>query len=96
MNRITNAIEKMKNVTKNLTKEKIDELQKIVDIDFEEFVKFQDVKSLAFASGVLNLDEAQTIYNLLGSSYIEFNKHSLEVKYVMNQTLKELLIWKLK
>ena len=98
MNRIANAVEKMKNniesrISNGLTtKEKVESLHKSLDMGFDEYVKFQEVKSIAQLNGTLNLDEAMYIYGILGESGPDnFNNQPIEVKVILTQTLMELL-----
>jgi len=101
MNRISAAIERQKANIKarleagTITQQKLDDAHKTLNMDLEEFVKFQEVKSLAFAMGKLNLEEAQLIYELLGNTCEHFNKQPIEVKFVLNGLLVELLKWKM-
>ena len=98
MNRIANAVAKMKNniesrISNGLTtKEKVESLHKSLDMGFDEYVKFQEVKSIAQLNGTLNLDEAMYIYGILGESGPDnFNNQPIEVKVILTQTLMELL-----
>jgi len=91
-NRILLGIEKFKVRIKNIPQEKIDVTSKSLDLSFEEFVRFQEIKSLAFASGKLTLPESMTIFNYLGDLGPErFNKQPIEVKAVLTQVFSELL-----
>ena len=97
MNRIEMGIEKMKHNIENrlknnlVTKVDLDKLHVTLDMDFEEYVKFQEVKSLAYAEGKLTLDEANTIYNLLGTRLCTYNSQPIAVKAVLNSVFMELM-----
>ncbi len=78
MNRITMAIDKMGDSTK-------------LDMNFEEYVRFQELKSLAVIEGVLTLEEGQTIYSLLGNIPDDFNSQDYAVKAVLTKVFLELL-----
>jgi hypothetical protein len=97
MNRITTAIDKMKTQIEGrikaglTTKAKVKETNKTLDMNIAEHARFQTLKSLAFASGKLNQDEAQTIFNLLGNTVSVFNKQPIHVKYVLTRLFGELI-----
>jgi hypothetical protein len=74
-----------------LTPERRAEFDAMLNIGFEEWVMFQEKKSLAQAAGRLDLDNSMWIYNSLGASVEAFNKRSLAVKYVMTEIFKRLL-----
>ena len=97
MNRIAVAIDKKKQenaerIAKGiLTEAKVQEMHKALDMDLQEFVKFQELKSHASIAGPLTLDEAQLIYQYLGSTPEHFNKQPVEVKAVLTQVFLELI-----
>ena len=102
MNRVTASIESYKariaeRLAKGLvTQAQLDALYKTSDIDFEEYVSFNTVKSLAQAMEKITLDEAMTIYSYLGEGGPEkFNKAPLEVKTALTQWHMELMQWKM-
>ena len=66
-------------------------MHKTFDMDFETWSMAQDKKSLAFASGVLTLDEANSVYLILGGSPEAFNKGTLAQKVIVTKVLAELL-----
>jgi hypothetical protein len=78
-----------------VTQQKVDDLNKVLDMDLLEYVKFQELKSFAFASDKLSLDEANTIYGYLGNIPDTFNNQPIEVKSVLTRIFKELLGWKI-
>jgi len=103
MNRVVAAIARMKaqieeRIAKGIvTAAKVEETRKALDMDFVEYAKLQELKSLAVASGKLSLDEGMTIYNYLGEAGPDkFNGQPVEVKAVLTQMLKELLVARLK
>jgi len=97
MNRVSAAIERAKARIKDrletgvITEERVAELHKSLDMDFTEFARFQELKSLAMLEGRLTQDEAQTIYALLGETPDHFNRQPVEVKSVLTQIFGELL-----
>lgn len=74
------------------TKEKVDEVAKTLDMDFQEFVRFQELKSLAVATEKLTLDEGMTIFNALGGTPSHFNAQPTHIKSVMTSLFAELLL----
>ena len=96
MNRITSAIDKLnqaipERIAKGLTtQEKVDALDKTLDMSWGEYVKFQELKS-AYAGSILTMEEAQTVYGYLGNTVEHFNKQSVAVKSVLTQLFMELI-----
>lgn len=90
-NRIQSAISVCEIKVKQLAAEKVVNLGKQLDIQFDEFVKFQELKSVASIDGTLTLDEAQTVYGYLGNTPEHFNRQPVAVKVVLTQLLAELL-----
>lgn len=62
-----------------------------LDMSFEEYCKFQELKSLAVASGVLSLEEGQVVYALLGSIPDDFNNADVATKIVLTKLFAQLL-----
>lgn len=97
MNRVTAAIEKTKlrlehRIQEGLTTpQKVQELHRELDMEPGEFCRFQELKSLAFAEGKLTLEEANTVYELLGETPDHFNKQHVAAKSVLTQIFGELL-----
>ena len=92
MNRVIFGIARMKDriLEKNLPSSKLEEVSKSLDLSFDEFCRFQELKS-AFMGSALTMEEAQTIYEYLGTSPEYFNTQRLEVKAVLTQIFQELL-----
>jgi hypothetical protein len=96
MNRVTTAIEKLElaiplRISAGLTTQaKVDDLHKSLDMPWDEYVKFQELKS-AYAGSKLTVEEAQTIYGFLGNTPEHFNKQSVAVKSVLTQIFLELI-----
>lgn len=101
MNRIEMGIAKMEQNIENrlknnlTTKVDLEKLHVKLDMDFEEYIKFQEVKSLAYVEGKLTLEEANTIYNLLGTRVCTFNNQPLAIKVVLNSVFTELMASKI-
>ena len=96
-NRIHAAVAQMETNVKDrikrklTTQAKVSALSKELDLSLLEYVKFQELKSLASAQGWLTLDEANTVYGYLGESVTTFNEQPVHVKAVLTQLFKELL-----
>lgn len=90
MNRVANSINHIKGLMVNKNQKTLDELHKSLDMDFIEYVRFQELKSV-YVGTKLTLDEANTVYRYLGNSLETFNKQPLEVKVTLTQIFKELL-----
>mgnify|MGYP001442229295 CR=1 FL=1 len=97
MNRITDLIQTLNGRVEALPQEKQEDLAKTAVFDFEEFVSLQNLKSAAQMSGLLSLDEAQTVYMLLGEGGPDkVNKAPVGTRCALLQLLKELLGAKVK
>ena len=91
MNRVTEAIKRMRKqiadqiASGKTTQEKVNALHKTLDMPWNEYSMFQTHKSAAV--GVkLTLEEANTIYAVLGESGPEqFNKSDIATKTVLTQ-----------
>ena len=97
MNRILVAVGRMKKQIESrianglTTAEAVEKTHKNLDISFEEYCKFQELKSIATVNGILTMDEAQTVYRYLGVMPETFNKQPVEVKAVLTQLFSELI-----
>jgi len=97
MNRITAAFARMEaqiaaRIEQGLTTaDKVAESGKSLDMDMEEYVKFQTLKSLAVAMGKLTEEEGMTVYACLGETLSTFNDQPVHVKFVLNGLFRELL-----
>jgi hypothetical protein len=97
MNRVIEKIEQMKaRIASRLqagiiTKEQVDQAHKNFDMEMDEYVRLQQLKSLAVISGVLTQEEGNTVYSFLGEVPSTFNRQPIEVKVVLTKMLAELL-----
>jgi len=66
-------------------------MRKNLDMSLLEYVKFQEIKSLAYACGKLTFDEAVTIYTYLGNTVDAYNNQPLEVKLTLTNIFVELI-----
>ena len=96
-NRILAAFDRMqKQIAQRIkdgitTQSAVDKTDKALDMDFLEYVKFQEMKTLAYLEKSLSFDEAQSVYACLGESVETFNNQPVHVKAVLTQLFKELL-----
>jgi hypothetical protein len=70
---------------------KLDALTRKLDIEFREYVAFQEVKALAHADGRLSYENALYIYDQLGSGPEDFNSRPVAVKVILTQVFAQLL-----
>jgi hypothetical protein len=92
-NRVLSSIQRIQAriVELGLDEATLVEKGKGLDMGLEEYVTFQVAKSLAFATGVLTFEEAQTIYGFLGESVETFNRQSYVVKVALTKLFAELM-----
>jgi len=89
---IEKAIElKAKLESGELTQEEIDKSHKGLDMRLDEYCMFQNLKSESWLNKILNLNEANYIYGLLGETPDTFNSQPIQVKVVLTQLYNELL-----
>jgi hypothetical protein len=97
MNRIANAIAAQKiNIDSRLddgrtTHDALTALDTQLDMCLEEFMRFQELKSLAVVDETITVEEGQLVYGYLGESPERFNRQPLEVKVVLTSMFTELL-----
>ena len=96
-NRIIEAINKAKvELAKRLqsgiiTQAIIDQARSDLDMTFSEYCIFQERKSLAVVTGKLSLEEAQTIYGMIGEDPNTYNALPLANKIVLTEVFSHLL-----
>ena len=96
-NRITDGIAKAKETIEAriaqgfTTKEKVEALGKELDMDMGMYCDFQNRKSIASMDGRLSLEEAQSIYALIGETPCKFNSLPTHAKVVLTQVYSSLL-----
>jgi len=97
MNRVTTAIEKMRKAIADqiasgqILQSKADSLHKTLDMEWDEYVKFQELKS-AMMGTALTTEEAMTIYGYLGEGGPDkFNQAELAVKVVLTKMFEQLM-----
>jgi hypothetical protein len=101
MNKVIVAIDRAEKmiaentIKNNLTPAKLNELNKNLDMDISEYVKYQELKNIAMVNNVLTLDETNTIYGYLGNTPEDFNGQSLAVKITLTKLFSELLSMKI-
>lgn len=91
-NRILAGIERAKAAiaAKNLSPEKIADMSLKMNMELDEYCRFQTLKSAAMGTK-LTFDEAQTIYGFLGNTVETFNEQPLAVKWVLTEVFASLL-----
>lgn len=94
-NRILDAINKIEVQLSGKDEDTKSALNKQLNCDFNEWYSFQDTQAIAHASGKINLNEANLLYRILGSSCDHFNEQPLAEKIVVTKVMQELLKWKL-
>jgi hypothetical protein len=96
-NRILAAIERRKAdiasalASGSLSEDRIEALRRALDLDAGEHARFQDLKSLACAKGVLTLEEGLTLFQLLGGTPAIFNARDCATKSVLTAVFRELI-----
>lgn len=97
MNRVAASVQRMQlQIAARLlegltTTERVEDARKSLDMDINEYVKFQEIKSLAFAMGILTDEEAQYVYRKLGCVPETFNAQDAATKSVLTNLFGELL-----
>lgn len=97
MNRIATAITAQeKNIAKRLAdgrtnQDDLNKLDHVLDMELFEYVRFQEIKSVAVSAQILTLDEANTVYAYLGNTPETFNKEDLAVKVVLTELFRMLM-----
>jgi hypothetical protein len=72
--------------------EKQKQLEKTLVLSYQELASFQELKALAQAKGIINLETAQFIYNALG----DWDNQTLGTKFILTKLHADLLKDKLK
>ena len=95
MNRLLVAINKMDSKLESLDKEAIEKLEKSMDdITESDLRSYQNIQSISFMKGTINIDEAHLLYNILGRDYPtveKFKNRKLSERICMNQIIMELI-----
>ncbi len=96
-NRVTLCIDKIRQGMQDkldrgeITPAQVEKARRAFDLGFDEYAKFQEVKSLAVADGTLTLEEGQTVYALLGNQPSTFNGQDAAVKAALTNLFASLL-----
>jgi hypothetical protein len=86
---IINAVDAKFN---QLPTEKYRKLEKILELDYTEFMSFQELKSLAQIKGILDYETAQYTYNALHC----WDKQTLGTRYILTKLHADLIDAKIK
>ena len=71
---------------RQITCQELDDLNRTLDFSMEEYVKFQELKSLAVANGSITLEDGMYIYGILGEAGpMAFNESPIAVKVVFTE-----------
>ena len=94
LNKIDKAIQKMQAQveSKKLPKARLAEIGGSLNMEFSEYVRFQNLKSLAVANGILSIEEGNTVYRYLGETLEVFNGQPVAIKAVLTKLFSELLL----
>ena len=92
VNRIALALTRVKDQIESSgkTTEDLEALSKSLDLRHDEHARFQTLKSQVMGQ-ILTLEEATTLYSLLGGAPSVFNDQPIHVKVVLTKTFAELL-----
>jgi hypothetical protein len=90
MNRIEVAITIMSLRLQALPPSAVATANVAASLTHDEYMAFQDLKSLATSSNWLTLEEGMTIFGYMGHTVEHFNKQRPEVKIILNLTFLEL------
>lgn len=63
----------------------------VLDMEFEEFARFHELKSVACASGILTMQEGMTVYNIMGELPSVFNNRRYAEKAALTKLFSELI-----
>lgn len=97
-NRIQAAIDRINEKMKTVSEEKIKGLNESLKTDWADLCEYQKLQSTAFACGKLDLEEAQTLYQIYGGespSPEKWEKRTLAEKVIATSTAAELLKMKM-
>ena len=72
------------------TPEKLATLSETLNLTVEEHSHFQNLKSIAQMDERLTVDEAMTVYRLLGNTHTVFNKRTVAAKIVLMVLFRDL------
>lgn len=95
-NRIHSAINRATKLLESEDPQKLKDLSKKLDMTLQEHARSQELKSLAQMEGKLTLEEAITVYNILGGTVSHFNSQSLAAKFTVTNMIREILQAKVK
>jgi hypothetical protein len=74
-----------------LSEAKYTEFDRMLNMTHDEWVMFQEKKSLAQAEGRMTVENAMWVYEQLGGTVEIFNSRPAATKYVMTEIFKKLL-----
>lgn len=89
------AIEKIDETLKSQPPEKLEQVNKALNITSDELFTWQELKSVAQASGKITLEVSLFLFEAIGQTPKHFNKQSIAKKYLVTNIMKNLMEWKL-
>lgn len=89
------AIEKIDETLKSQPKERLEVVNRALNITSEELFTWQELKSVAQASNKISLDVAMFLFTTIGTNPKHFNKQSIAKKYLVTNIMKNLMEWKM-
>ena len=91
MNRIAAAIGRVESQVAKVPAGKLPALEETARFGIAEYVAAQELKSAACAGGTLTLEEAQTVYGILGQTLEYFHAQPVACRIVAMKVTQELM-----
>lgn len=91
---LSRLIEEAQVQVDGMSQGQIELLSERLDVSPEEHCAWQEVKSLAVASGKISLEVASDLFEIIGGTPATFNKRSLAQKIVVTRIMAVLLLWR--
>lgn len=82
------TIENYKKALESVPKDKKDKLHKSLDIEFKEQFDYFNLNSQSFASGIIDLNTSQYVYNSLKDWNDTTTQERIAITQLMNELLK--------
>lgn len=92
---INAAIKKIDETLKSQPPEKLEQVNKALNITSDELFTWQELKSVARASNKISLDVAMFLFTTIGQTPKHFNEQSIATKYLVTNVMKNLMEWKM-
>ena len=95
MNRVVEYIAKIEENVGRCSVDQLDRLESSCMLECDEYIRFQELKSI-HAGSLLSMDEAMTVYGILGESLNHFHSQRLSHRITCLKIFTELLEHSLK